>query len=273
MSRDEYSPILATTTPIRYTNYRGGGTGFFLNSQEETYLITNRHVVNPENVSLDGVRIWFRNYPDFRGVYPSDISLRSGEGGAWFGHPDADVDLAVIPLNQKLSTLEDVEKGEPVTGSLAWTQNFYIYPKVDIGDDIVIAGYPGEFVDTSTLFPIVRNASLSTPYSQDFESNPFFVTDARMHPGTSGSPVIMKLESWRAINPEFPEERRHSVYLLGVHSATFYPAELREADEDGVWAEFQNINGDQDDEWKEAMKYELNVAWYPELIDEVLEQI
>ena len=272
MSQRAVEPIFATTTPIRYKSVEGGGTGFFLNHNGETYLVTNRHVVDPEDESPDQARIWFRNYRDIANTNHFDISLSGGDSKDWFGHPEsADIDLAVIPLDTRLSSVDDVGSQNHMTGSLAFTRQHYIHENISVDNRVVILGYPGDFVDKTTLFPVRRNALISSPYGTRFNGSPFFVTDARMHPGTSGSPVLMQAGGMMMTSGDVPEERSKGVYLLGVHSATFYRSERGESEnEDQLWSETHDDseNGDE-----QPTKYELNVAWYPELIDDVLQQI
>lgn len=272
MSQRAVQPIFATTTPIRYESVDGGGTGFFFNYNNNTYLITNRHVVDPEDVSPDQARIWFRNYGNIENTNHFDISLSGGDGQDWFSHPEsADIDLAAIPLETRLSSVDDVRSEDHITGSLAFTRQHYIHDNISIDNRVVILGYSGDFVDRTTLFPVRRNALISSPYGARFNRNPFFVTDARMHPGTSGSPVLMQAGGMMMTSGDVPEERSKGVYLLGVHSATFYENKKEESkSKDQYWTE---ANSDLQNKDNKPLKYELNVAWYPSLIDDILHQI
>lgn len=264
MIQRDVNPIFTTTTPIRFNNIEGGGTGFFLNYEKETYLITNRHVVDPEEHSPNEARIWFRNYENIIETNHYDLSLSDGEGEDWYSHPDQDVDLAIIPLNPRLSSLDEINNRNHKTGSLAFTFQHFIHDNVSVDNRVIILGYPGDFVDSSTLFPVKRNALISTPYGIPFDGDPYFVTDARMHSGTSGSPVLMDVGGMMRTLGEIPEKRQKSVYLLGVHSATFYK---RSITGDQLWDDT-----DSDSEQYKPTKYELNVAWYPELIKDIIEK-
>jgi V8-like Glu-specific endopeptidase len=272
MSGRAINPLFATTTPIRYEGGQRGGTGFFLNHADRTHIVTNRHVVDPEDISPEQARIWFRNYGNITQMSHYDISLGSGEGHDWYGHPQSsDIDIAIIPLNQKLSSLNDISDGNHVTGSLSFTRQHYIHQNIGVDNRVTILGYPGDFVDRTTLFPVKRNALIASPYGQPFSGNPYFVTDARMHPGTSGSPVIMETGGMMKTQGEVPENRiGKGTYLLGVHSATFYRDDRENTrSESQYWETKQDdSNGDPQGE-----KYELNVAWYPELIDQILDSI
>lgn len=266
MSQRPVDPLFATTTPIRYRDVAGGGTGFFLNYNGETFLISNRHVVDPEDDSPSQARIWFRNHTDISQVNHHDISLADNN---WYDHPvSEDIDLAVIPLNMSLSTLDDVDEGNHQTGSLAFTRQHFIHENEGVDNRVVILGYPGDFYDRSTLFPVQRNALIASPYGQPFNAMPYFVTDAKMHPGTSGSPVIYKPGVARTRHGDVPQERNKQFYIIGIHSATFYGTNGSEnGSEDQLWDENQDASEEV------STKYELNVAWYPELLDDIIDPL
>ena len=261
--------MFSTTTPIRYQNRKGGGTGFFLNYNDETYLVTNRHVIDPDDASPSQARIWFRDFGNLTETNHYDISLSLGDGSDWFGHPESEeVDLAVIPLNMQLSTIDEVRDEDHNTGSLAFTRQHYIHDNITVDNKVRILGYPGDFVDRTSLFPVQRNALIASPYGYPFDGDPYFVTDARMHPGTSGSPVLFDTGGMLHTTGDVPKDRLKDMYLLGVHSATFYDVSSSDI-------------GQNDQHWETTQKrsegnptkYELNVAWYPKLIDDILTRI
>lgn len=261
-------PLFAITTPIRYINRPGGGTGFFFSNDDKTWIITNRHVLNPPKEDPEIAKVWVRDRDNLNSLNPIQISLKGGEGKDLHGHPRGEsIDLALIPLNKKLSTLDDVSEQNHKTGSLSLTPEYFIHKNIQVDQRVVILGYPGSFIDKTTLFPVRRNALISTPYGYLFNGNPFFVTDARMHPGTSGSPVLMEAGGMMRTTGEVPSNRSKGVYLLGIHSATFYSAASPQANEDDqLWEESKRNS-------KGKVSYDLNVAWYPELINDILDHI
>lgn len=266
------SPIFSTTTPIRYQDVQGGGTGFYLNYRGRTFIVTNRHVVKPddENINPTKAYVWFRDVTDVGEANRSPIRLVKNDSPTYYEHPEfpEEVDIALIPINPRLSSLDAVnDDSESLnSGSLAFTPDHFIHENIKVDQRVSIIGYPGDFVDRVTRFPVRRNALIASPYGIGFEENPYFVTDARMHPGTSGSPVVMEAGSMQVTQGDVPNHRSKSYYLLGVHSATFYGASLKEqlAESD---------DGETDSHSQRDIQLDLNVAWYPELISDILSDI
>ncbi len=250
------NPVYQTITKIRFPRQQGHATGFFYNSDDKTYLVTNRHVVSPDDDEVqdpDSIRIFTRPVDSLGDREYHDISLNEGEGKSWFTHPIHDADIAVLPLDFELDCVNHrigIDEERPVeTGSLAYNEDSILSEKDRVlpGNRAQVVGYPGDYVDQQYGFPVTRNAVVSTQYGFPFDGNPIFLTDARMHPGTSGSPVVAGpetliihggLDLW---GPAYK--------LLGVHSATL-----------------QQSTVDKDDE----RMLELNTTWYAELIEEIL---
>lgn len=255
--RRPIAPEFGSTTPIKYPDSQGGATGFFFNHDGETYLVTNRHVFEPEEFTPLEIRIWLRDYENELNTNHLDIEIYNNGSANWYGHPDSDdIDIAVLPIDPVLSTVDDMMAGDSVTGSLAFTEDYFIPDAVTLNGSEAIVGYPGDFMDRTTFFPVRRNAVIASPYGIDFEDDPCFVTDARMHPGTSGSPILLTNPLQTKEGYSLSADQSKEIYLLGVHSATFYEDDI----EDG---------GQDEDEWR----YDLNLGWYPELLTEILEQV
>ncbi|HXN53595.1 MAG TPA: trypsin-like peptidase domain-containing protein [Candidatus Acidoferrum sp.] len=60
------------------------------------------------------------------------------------------------------------------------------------GDELLIVGYPRGFSDVVRNYPIVRMGAVASSYPTLFQGQLYFLVDARLHPGTSGSPVFAK---------------------------------------------------------------------------------
>ncbi|QFU84294.1 S1 family peptidase [Natronorubrum aibiense] len=252
-----------TTTPIRYIDANGGGSGFFFNQNGHTYLVTNKHVLCPEleNKPTEiGIRL--RDRSNFRNSNSHTISLYENGERKWFqfdtGPNGEEIDIAVLPIHPKLSTIDDLEDKSHQSGSIAFTPECIVHKNYLISNDVHIVGYPGDLVDKSTWYPIRRNAVIASAYGTLFNGSPYFLTDARMHPGTSGSPIVMSGLDPVTGGDGVPANRQKSVLLLGIHSATFYGSGLDEFQSKGDSSDCEESNP--------PTKYELNIGWYPELI-------
>jgi hypothetical protein len=223
-----------------------------------TYIITNRHVLIDEDEdgnivhNPDSIRFFIRGHSDISNLTYFDADLRGGEGSDWYGHPvSLEIDIAAVAINQRLSSLTD---DDPVTGSLAFSSGDFLSDpsRIQGGDLALVAGYPGIFASTNRGFPVLRSARVASPYGVDFGGLPFFITDARMHSGTSGSPVLADPLSlrWSSGGSHLTVGGPRTA-LLGVHSATYKQAV-----------------SDPGEEW-----LDLNVAWYAELIPDIVNSI
>jgi S1-C subfamily serine protease len=109
-------------------------------------------------------------------------------------------------------------------------------PQVEVGASLRIVGFPLGFYDTLHRLPVVRHAIVASSFGVRFQGQGYFLTDARMHRGSSGGPVVMRC---RGGDPAMPW------LLLGVHSAR-----LDMSDRDRVVDESLG----------------LNCAWYADIL-------
>lgn len=235
--------LTTAVTRVKSPDVEGHGTGFYYGTENQTYLVTNQHVVNGHET----IRVYLRN--DDNSMEGHDISLEDGKGEDWHVHPKySGADVCVIPLHPVLSPLTDKS---PLTTSRCFTSDFLLKGddrnRVSMGDPLMIIGFPGNFKDQYGDFPVVRAAMLSTPFGYPYNGQSVFLTDARMHPGTGGSPVIAGSQTLRhtqgtiSFGPE--------IGLLGIHSATLGDLDL------------------------ERPHLDLNAAWYAELVEETIDSL
>ena len=81
-----------------------------------------------------------------------------------------------------------------------------------MGDALTIAGFPLGFHDTIHHLAVARGASLASAYGVRFQQQGCFLTDARTHRGSSGSPVVRRRSKDGLAAPT------PCWQLLGVHS-------------------------------------------------------
>ena len=217
-------------------------TGFFFKKEDEKYLITNRHVV------IDELK---QNFPDilkFK-VHTSretttltrnlEIPLYDGENKLWYEHPDNStinnpeekIDLAAIKINDLLETQDAIDF---FTVTDLPTTNLIL----NLGDSCVIIGYPYSFHDRIHYLPIARSGAIASNWGAYFGGKKYFLIDSKLHPGTSGSPVLLPSATART-DTNGPGIGFFPPVLLGINSG-----------------EFDNLN--------------LNTAWYSQILPEII---
>jgi len=168
-------------------------SGFFYQANE-VYFITNRHVVVDEEKGYypDEISLLLHTRDDKNKSGRFSMSLYNEKGEPiWLEHPTLgkNVDLVAIPLKNK-------EIGSKFFINAFSAENL-VPPDVfiSIGIDLLVIGYPLDLSDRIHNLPIVRNATLASAYPTPYEDKPDILIDARLHRGTSGSPVITKPNS------------------------------------------------------------------------------
>jgi len=261
-----------STTPLKYANGEHA-TGFFYLHEGDTYLITSKHAVDfrTANGGLPkSARITIRPNPeDVTQTESRDIRLLdSEESPNWYSHPEDDlVDIAALPLKPPVvdSPIHadplNHEDNEFTSANLAFDsetvpsgfQSETSGRVIMSATNSVILGYPLRVLPSK--FPVARDALIATPYGKKFNQKSMFATDARTHPGLSGSPVVY-IEQPGSIHSS----------MTGVHEKTVKGAlsvmDLIHWELIGVHSEHADVTADID----------LSGAWYSSLVDTVVEQ-
>jgi hypothetical protein len=204
-------PLLLTTT--RVSTFRGrqlltAATAFFFKREDRLFVVTSRHVLHDEPSGHFPDRIELVVHVDekdlTRTALFSILLYREGRAvwrqGTDTGGP---VDVAVIELEpQNLPQGSVMRAFEPHHLQQPSTE-------VEVGASLRIVAFPLGFYDTRHHLPVVRHAIVASSFGVRFEGQGYFLTDGRMHRGTSGAPVVLRCE---AANEGLPWR------LLGVHS-------------------------------------------------------
>jgi hypothetical protein len=210
--RSTIEPLLLTTT--RVSTFDGGraltnATGFFLSRGARLFLVTSRHVlidkpsghwpdrvelaVHTDEVNLtQAARITIPLYRDGRSVW-----RQARDGGGDVDVAALEIDTGMLPTGHVLRSFRAEDLQRPP-------------PDVEVGDMVLIVGFPLGFQDTLHQLPVVRQAVIASSWGLRFQGQGYFLTDARTHRGTSGAPVVMRHPTG---DPALPW------HLLGVHSS------------------------------------------------------
>lgn len=232
-------PLLLKTT--RITTLSAGqvltsASGFFFRRGERVYLVSNRHVfADAENAHHpDGVEIGVHTHGQDLTRYAVITLplLREGQP-LWSEVSDSGdvVDIAAL----------EIPAGHwPAGAALQAFDEPHLESRneqVALGDALIIAGFPLGFHDTVFHLAVARSASIASAYGVRFQGQGYFLTDARTHRGSSGSPVVR-----RRLNDA---ESAPSWQLVGVHSTRM---------------DMRNRDHSQDE------SLGLNCAWYADVL-------
>jgi S1-C subfamily serine protease len=247
MPVNEIVATVALVFQIKAGAVLGSATGFFYTRNDELFFVTNQHVVRNDAAGIIPDTLRLRLHTDPNDIAMSadyDVPLYNGTQHLWRIHPKSAVaDIAVVKLDKTQVQAKFFVK--------AWSAQAFLptqYP-LHPGEDIFIMGFPLGFHDTKHNLPIFRNAMIASSYGVPFQGLPLFLTDANLHPGTSGSPVVTKPKSaWVDDKGNTNLVTGTTYYLIGVHSGTVDP----------------KITGGQ--------QIGLGAAWYSGLIEEIAAQ-
>jgi len=133
----------------------------------------------------------------------------------WLEHPTrASVDVVVIDITGLMQQTDVASY---------FSQNNFLPNNVTtmLMDNCAIIGYPLGFHDNVHNLPITRLGAIASAYGSHFRGEPLFLVDARLHSGTSGSPVILPSSSMRQIAGGIALGRSPH-YLLGINSGEYH---------------------------------------------------
>ena len=213
-------------------------TGFFYENEDRLFLITNRHVVLSEETQHHPHSVSIEIHTDRENVAATTgfaIPLYSDGAPVWKECGDAGglVDVAAILL--------DREKLPETMASEAFTPSHLVLPQdlIAIGTSVLIVGFPLGFHDSLHHLPVARQAIVASSYGLRFQGNGYFLTDARLHRGTSGAPVVA------SVSPASRKVGTLPWMLLGVHAARLDSAQTDLTQDDRLG---------------------LNCAWYTDVL-------
>jgi S1-C subfamily serine protease len=196
----------------------GTASGFFYTRGEDLFLVTNRHVCRDEATGSnpDVLRLTLHtDANDLKKTASLDIPLYHHGKPVWRTHPTfKDADVALVKLDVAAVKKKFIIK--------AFSKDSFLPADLPLnpGEDVFVMGYPYGVHDTVFALPIFRSAMIASSYGIPFQGQPFFLTDANLHPGTSGSPVVTKPKSaWVDDKGNTRLMTGTIYYLVGVHSA------------------------------------------------------
>lgn len=234
-------PILLTSARVftfvqqqQLTN----ASGFFFARDERLFLVTSRHVFFDEPSEHYPDRIEIELHIDAENVGAAtgfSIPLYRDGQSLWRQGVDVagQIDVAVIEIERDALPAS--------TRYRAFTPHHLLgqLDQVEVGSSLLVVGFPLGFHDSLNHMPVVRHAIIASSFGLRFQGQGYFLTDARTHRGSSGAPVVMRIDAPDGEHGDLPW------MLLGVHSARLDV-------------------GARDAEADEALG--LNCAWYADIL-------
>jgi hypothetical protein len=204
--------LFGVTRVLTFAGSKGltSASGFFFERDRRLFLATSRHVLLDVPTGHAPDRIEIELHTDARDLTQlATLSILLHRDGLtrWSQARDSagDVDVATIEIDRAAMPAGCVVRP---FGPLHLPVGFDLF---EVGDRLAIPGFPLGFFDTVHHLPVVRQASVASCYGVRFQGQGYFLTDARMHRGCSGSPVLARVEPAAAGRPRW--------CLLGVHSS------------------------------------------------------
>jgi len=207
--------ILLNAAPI--ATYAGrqhltNATGFFFERDARTFLVTSRHVVVDAPSRHFPDRLAIELHTDPKNVAKTtgfSIPLHRDGQSLWRQGRDGagGIDVAAIELDR--SALPETATFRSFSPRHLPTEREHI----EIGTGVLVLGFPLGFHDPLHRIPVARQAIVASSFGLRFQGEGYFLTDARTHRGSSGSPVVMRTAEQRTNDQDLPWK------LLGVHSA------------------------------------------------------
>ena len=219
-------------------------TGFFFERDGRLFLVTNRHVVLDEASDHRPDRLEIELHIDPENVAVTthfSIPLYRGTQPVWREGIDPAGMVDVVALQLERAALPEKLLLQPFTSNHLIEQ----LDEIEVGTRVLIVGFPLGFHDTWHHLPVVRQAVIASAFGLRFQGQGYFLTDAQMHRGTSGAPVVARLTTQRSGRGDLPW------MLLGVHAARM---------------DVTNRDIEQDE------RLNLNCAWYADIIMTLTEE-
>jgi hypothetical protein len=227
-----------------------------------TWLVTNRHVVLPSLGGKETVPSSFSFHMrriDPAGLKWEAITLSQAEVQKRTKlHKDPSVDVAVVEVGDLLTATLQKDPKRYTIWYAVHPEMFAGNNNVDVqaSDDVVVIGYPRGFYDEANLYPIVKSGIIASRWGANFGGKRFFLIDAKLFPGSSGSVVISKPIDLVIKGGQILHSPEKQFALLGVYSGEPFQQESPLELEDVLIIQKRGFN--------------VGIVWYADLIEEIL---
>lgn len=212
-------------------------TGFFFERAGRLFLITCRHVVLDEATEHrpNRLEIVFHVDPqNLTEVKQMSLPLYRDGQSLWRQGVDSGGMVDIVALEIDRTVLPD-----KILSAFAPPHLVTEFDRIEVGTPVLIVGFPLGFHDNLHHLPVARHAVVASAFGIRFQGQGYFLTDAMLHRGVSGAPVVARMMTERSGRADLPW------MLLGVHAARM---------------DVTNRDVDQDE------RLNLNCAWYADVL-------
>jgi S1-C subfamily serine protease len=235
----ESLPLAVTrVTTMLGQQHLTNATGFFFEREGRLFVVTSRHVVFDEASKHHPDRIEIELHVNERNLAETvqfSIPLYREGRSVWREGLDSAGAIDVVAVQLERNALPEALLLQAFTpANLAGKLD-----SVEMGDSVLIVGFPLGVHDTLHRLPVARQSVIASAFGIRFQGKGFFLTDARLHRGTSGAPVVARKPAPGGGRSEFPW------ILLGVHASRLDVAN-------------RDISQDE--------SLDLNCAWYADIL-------
>ena len=213
-------------------------TGFFFERDGRLFVVTNRHVVHDEASGHHPDRIEIELHVDTQNLGETvqfSIPLYKDGKSLWREGLDSAGAIDVVALELEREALPDKLLMQAFTPANLVRK----LDLVEMGTSVLIVGFPLGVHDTLHRLPVARQSVIASAFGIRFQGKGYFLTDARLHRGTSGAPVVARTTATGDGRSKFPW------MLLGVHASRI---------------DVTNRDATQDE------SLDLNCAWYADIL-------
>lgn len=275
MQIDDAIHGISTLIQVQTAAGSSQGTGFFYQQLspadptkdgqwraiEDVWLITNRHVLLPQSPTGESIptslTFHLRKITNGSIVWePITLDQPSIISRAKL-HANPAIDVCAIRVLDLIT--EKLKSGEQY---LNWygvsNENLAGQNKINshVASDAVVIGYPRGFYDQVNVFPIVKSGIIASRWGANFQGQPYFLIDAKLFPGSSGSIVISKPTDVVVEDGKVFHSKEKQFAFLGIFSGEPYQAHSP--------IEFDDLT------IIRKTGFNVGIVWYGHLVDEIL---
>ena len=176
-------------------------------------------------------------------------------------HIVSEVDIAVVRISDVLNGIMADKDGSDLMAWEVVSQETLPGGEnigVEVADDVLIIGYPKGYYDEVNVFPIIKSGIIASKWGRGFRGEPYFLIDAKLFPGSSGSIVITKPINMALKDGQLQISPEKQFAFLGVYSgAPIFSSET---------IHFEDLQITRRD------SFNLGAVYYGFLIDEIINE-